>query len=139
MRFATKVIRSAGSRRYNMRPSRSRTVTTESALPSTSTEIAGRYSPRKWNAPTIRSVLFVRSTAGGVTVCSATPPWYRVAPAQAPNGMAHSPINEVKKLIRIVIPQFRRRVGSSRTDGFVEGSSKTHEAHSFSRIEGRAG
>jgi hypothetical protein len=45
MRLATMVMRSAGSNRYNMRPSRSRTVTTASDLPSTSTEIAGRNSP----------------------------------------------------------------------------------------------
>jgi hypothetical protein len=88
-----------------LRPSRSRTVTTASDLPTTSTEIAEKYSPRPLTAPTIRSVLFARSTANGVPACSTAPPWYRLTPAQAQNGMAHSPIDEVKKAIRIEIPQ----------------------------------
>jgi hypothetical protein len=77
----------------------------ESDLPATSTEIVGKYTPRTLIAPTTRSVLFVRSTANGLTVCSAAPPWYRLTPAQAQNGIAHSPIEAVSKAIRIANPQ----------------------------------
>jgi hypothetical protein len=52
------------------------------------------------NVPTIWSVLFVRSTANGVTFCSAAPRSYRLTPAQAQNGMAHSPIEAPSRAFR---------------------------------------
>ena len=102
--LAKVVMRLGGSSRYNMRPSRPWTVTIESDLPETSTEIVGKYTRRTLIAPTMRSVLFVRSTATGATACSAAPPWYRLSPAQAQNGIAHSPIDAVRKAMRIANP-----------------------------------